>query len=275
MSRLAKPFGAPAPGRAPLRIRRRLVVASIAVVVCSLFSKPGSTQTSPHLREAREALGGDAKLAGVRSLRFQGRAQILGVVNGVAKLGDPRSLDVRVLFPAKYLRIENDTRVETRAGFDGDELLNAVKSLRSDVHYGATYSAQDLKLERARFVRFVLGMLAVVPSVVPLEIRRGAGPGQVHASGPEDFDAVVDLDDRNVPVRVRYRDKVRFPQPGSIMPPAPETAEVTMTFEDRRPVNGISLAHRLVRTARDVVFEDLRFDTIAVNPPLAAADFRK
>lgn len=224
------------------------------------------------LKQAREALGGEARLAAVRSLALQGRTRNL--VGSTGKLSDPRAVDIRIALPDSYLRVQNYDWYETRSGFARNELLNSAKALKADSSFGASYGPEQMGIERATFVRLMLGLLAHTTTVIPLTARQ-ISAATVELAGP-DFSAFLDFDNTtHMPARLRYTGSVHFPQPGSTVPPAPQQAEVVWTFDDRREVGGLKLPYRIVRTSRDVTFEEMRFETIRVNPAFAPDDFRK
>jgi hypothetical protein len=85
-----------------------------------------------------------------------------------------------------------------------------------------------------------------------------------------------------MPLRVRYRDDLWIAEPitpeqiaaGRPARGRVEDVEVVITFEDRRLVDGLMLPHRIVRTVKGVTWEDVRFDSIKVNPVFTGADFR-
>jgi hypothetical protein len=225
------------------------------------------------LAAGRDALGGAKRVADARSLAIQGHTRVL--IGSTGKLSEPRPLDIRVLLPAHYLRIVQDASSESRFGFAGGELLNGIRALKPGDSFGATYGPEQIGLERAWLARFLLGMLAQTTAVIRMDVRRSS-TASVEVTGAGEFAAILDFDEATrLPLRVRHHGPVRFPQPGSVAPPPPQQAEIVWTFQDRRPVGGLRLAHRIVRTARDVTLEEMSFDTIRVNPPLTAKDFQK
>ena len=221
---------------------------------------------------AREVIGGEARLSTVRSLVLTGHTQNL--IGSTGKLSEPRPVDIRILLPDRYLRVQTESFYELRSGFAGDRLLNSARALKPGDQFGATYGPEQIGIERATFVRLMLGMLAQTTTVLPLTTHP-AGNNSVRFAGPDGFAAMLELDAAGLPNRLRFQSRVHFPQPGSTMPPPPVDAEVVWTFGERREVNGLKLPHRILRTSRDVTLEDLRFDTIRVNPPLSAKDFDK
>jgi hypothetical protein len=256
---------------------RVLPVVWMVMVSSMLAGLAGSSRiqeggASASLR-ARRAVGDETTLAQLRSLVVSGHTNVLVGGTGGAQL-KPRSIEIRVLLPDNYLRLDNDSRVLFRSGFSAGDLLNAATPLQPDVNFSASYGPEQLHVERIRFLYLTLGMLAYVPAILPLEVR-AKGPDTIEVSVPEGLSALLDLDSSShLPLRLRYQGDVRFPTPGSLLPPPPERAEISLHFEDRRVVGGLKLPHRITRKARDVTFEEMIFDKILVNPPLTPKDFR-
>ena len=117
-------------------------------------------------------------------------------------------------------------------------------------------------------------MISHTTAVPHLSAHASSGKS-VELTGDEGFSAFVDMDaTTSAPLRVRHVGNVHFPVPGSTMPPPPQKAEVVWTFQDRRSVGGLRLAHRVVRTARDVTLEEMLLEKFVINPPLDATHFR-
>jgi len=248
------------------------IVVLIGIALLGAPRVQTSQEASALLKNARAAIGGESKLAAVRSLALQGHTRIL--VGSTGKLSDPYSLDIRILLPDDYVRIENHDWYETRSGFAGSELLNAAKALKPGSTFGASYGPEQINIERAVFARLMLGMLAQTP-MIPMTLRQTSA-ATAEVSGPDGFSAFLDFDAlTHLPTRLRHTGPVHFPQPGSTMPSAPQQAEIVWTFGDRRDVNGLKLPHHIVRTSRDVTLEEMLFETVRVNPPLSPNDFKK
>lgn len=244
-----------------------------AAAMAMLALAPWQATQNPEalLAAAHRALGGEHKVAGLRSLALHGHTRVL--IGSTGQLSEPRALVIRILLPDNYLRIVTDATSERRSGFAGNKLLNAHRALKPGDSFGATYGPEQIGLERAWLARFMLGLLAQKIPVIPIALRR-ASAASIEVTGPESFAAFLDLDETTrAPLRVRYQGPVRFPEPGSLGPPPPQQAEIVWTFQDRRDEGGLRLPHRITRTVRDITFEDMRFEKIVVNPRLAAKDF--
>jgi hypothetical protein len=246
-----------------------------------------STATSVLLRTARAAIGNDANLRQLRSLVMQGTTRI--GFNGVtAKLLDPRSIEYRVLLPDAFLRITSDDLIQQLEGYAGDALLNKLKPVKPDVQFHYSPGPDELRNAQLQFARLALGMLAETRTVLALEVRTASATSSADTfavSGPSGFVGFLDVDRlSHLPLRIRYEQSVQFRRPltreeikaGVTNPPDLkwETAEMALSFEDRRIVDGLSLPFRITRIARGVTFEEIQLQRILVNPPLTANDFK-
>ena len=249
-----------------MRLYRAAAIGMLALASWQPAQNPDALLGAVH-----QVLGGERKVAGMRSLTLHGHTRVL--IGSTGKLSEPRALEIRILLPDRYLRIVTDASSEMRSGFSGDKLLNAVRALRPGDSFGATYGPEQIGVERAWFARFMLGLLAQKTPVIPMALRL-VSAASIEVTGPEDFAVRLDLDETTrLPLRVRYHGPVRFPQPGSLAPPPPEQAEIIWTFHDRRDVGGLRLPHRITRTVRDITFEEMHFERILVNASLTVKDF--
>jgi hypothetical protein len=224
----------------------------------------------------REAIGG-ARLAALKSLTFQGEDQALNLAGG--QLSAPTSVEIRMLFPDHYLRITKTDAIEQRAGFSADVLLNVMKPLRPDVQAGpGSWGPDQITTERRNFARLAVGLLGRTDVLPGMQVT-AAGANALQFDAPDGFKVTVELDPAtHLPLRLRYQASVRLPfpsgQPIMGLPPAVD-AEVTVAFSDRRRVGSLLLAHHLTTTAKGLTFDELRFDTVRVDPGLRPDDFKK
>jgi hypothetical protein len=251
-----------------------LVAFSIA---SSALSAPQSRQSTPEaaLASAREALGG-AHVAGVKSLVLQGESQTVNLAN--SQMNPPALLEIRVLLPDRYLRIDMTETIEQRSGFSGETVLNAIKPRKPDVNVGGSWGPEQIKTERYAIARLMLGLLARTDMLQGLR-PAAANADSIAFEAPDGFAATLELDpSTRAPVRLLYRSFVRFPppagQPIKGLPPGTD-ADVTIAFSERRAVGGVLLPHRITTTAREFTLSDLRFHKIVVNTALAPEDFAK
>lgn len=261
--------------RSPLCRSSKAVVAFLTA--SSALAAAQARQSAPvaAFASAQEALGG-THVTGVKSLLLQGESQSLNLAN--SQMSSPRLLEIRVLLPDHYLRIERTETTERRSGFSGETVLNAIKPLKPDVNVSGSWGPEQIKTERYTIARLLLGVLARSDMLQGLRPASASG-NTITFEAPDGFAAILELDAATrVPVRLRYRSFVRFPPPAGqpIMGPPPGTdADVTVVFGERRAVAGVLLPHRITTTAKEFTLSDLRFHKIIVNPSFTRADFTK
>jgi hypothetical protein len=228
-------------------------------------------------RYARMAVGGGA-VSKVKTLQFKGRSKV--DLNG--SLIDC-AVDIKILLPDHYLRVDATPTDAKLAGYAGKTVLNAIRAGANVSTPPDNLTSQILKNERARLARLLLGTATYVtadvamvfhsaglvggmvdPRISPKSAATAEGRAQPNAadiSGPDGFRArlLVDASDR-MPTKLVY--------PGSPL-------EETMTFGDRRDVNGLKLPFHITTMAGGRVIDELIFDQILVNPEIGKGDFKR
>jgi hypothetical protein len=244
--------------------------AGLLAAYALIAAAPSQNAPDPALSSALAGVGAPG-VASLRSVVLTGSTRNL--IGSTGKLSAERPMEIRVSLPDKYLSIVKRDTVELRAGFDGQTLLNASKAVAADTTYGSTYGAGQIGIERARFARLMLGMFAFSGSAVPLVFKR-ANATTIVATGAGEAATTIELDTATgVPARIRHQGEVRFPAPGSPTPTEPQQTEIIWTFSDRRNVSGIHVPHRIVRSAREHVLEEITFTSVVINPALSGKDF--
>jgi hypothetical protein len=266
------------------------LVASALGLITAGHGAPATILRGPpvdqgSLEGARDALASRESIRLLKSIVLSG--SFVRGFDGVtgAESTQRQSIEIRLLLPDNYLRIESNGFVERRAGFSGPNLLNQWKALRSDVQFGVTFAADQIVLERHECARLLLGMLAFPAPSLGVHVtsdRTNANVRTLELTGNDGFAVRLDLERASlVPLRLRLDDVVRLPvalseaQKRTGVPPLPQPVrmEVTWVFEDRRSVGGLYVPHRVRRLAGTVVLEDMRIDRVLVNLPLRRADF--
>jgi hypothetical protein len=228
-------------------------------------------------RYARMSVGGGA-VPKLKALELKGRSK----VDMGGSLLDC-AVDIKILLPDYYLRIDATKTDAKLAGYAGTTVLNAIRagdnlSLPPD-NLGSTI----VKNERVRLARLLLGAITYVTPNVSM-VFHSAGllmgmidprvsaktaataqgtaiPNAADIGGPDGFKGriVFDAIDR-MPSRLVY--------PGG-------TEEETMTFADRREVRGLKVPFHVTTTAGGRLIDDLRFDRVLVDPEIGKGDFKR
>jgi hypothetical protein len=199
------------------------------------------------VEQARAAVLGSRPIEGFRSLRLTGRLRV-GVSRDEAVDGQ---VDIRVLLPDRYLRVDTLKGVARRAGFAGRALLT---------------EKGDIRAEYAGFARLLLGLAAIVPAEPKLTFESTgesafADTIAVDVTGTGLSGRLVFDSATHVPLRLVYDSRYG--------------AGTVMSFANRRDVDGVTLPSRVTTLIADRVLETLMFDDIQVNPDFRDADFRR
>jgi len=220
-----------------------------AGLLAGVAQPPASTD--PAAREtfarAHAALVGTDAPRDLRSLVFKGRLRAATERNDAVD----GTVDIRILLPDRYLRVDTVGGEERRSGFAGSLLLTR----------GGTISD-----ERARFARFMLGALAYVPPGNKFRMRvtgESAFPDTeaVDIAGPGFTARLVFDAPSHVPMRIVYFGE--------------RQVSTVVSFANRRTVGGLSLPFRVTTQTPDRVLETLMFDDVLVNPDLPESEFRR
>jgi hypothetical protein len=198
------------------------------------------------IERGRAAILRDAAVQNLRSLLFKGR------VLRATERGDTvdGTVEIKILLPDRYLRIDVIDSAERRSGFAGARVLTP---------------KGNLAREQAQFARFMLGALVYAPSQPRLRLQSTgesafADTEAVDVSGPA-FSARLVFDaSTHVPLRLVFFGE--------------RQVSIVLSFANRRPVSGLDLPFRVTTQTPDRVLETLMFDEILVNPELPESEFR-
>lgn len=209
--------------------------------------------------------GGPGGIARLHSLALKGTSRIRAADGDMV---DAR-VDVRVLVPDHYLRVDAGSFGRRLTGYAGRTVLSAVESGGKQVVPDAKDAPAVFRAAQTELARLMLGTVTFASQEVPLKlgthgtrvpIPGASDPMGIEAYSEDGFAARLIFDGRShLPVRVLYWDADR--------------TVLTMTFLDRRPTDGVNLPYRIVTTAGDRVVDEMSFEEIVVNPPLNKADF--
>ena len=238
-------------------IRTRTLVGAAVVVAASLTTAAQADKGAQVMAQVRKALGGEQKVAGVRSLSLRatyqrdmsmpgmaggGRAVIMmnGGPGGGAGSQVTGEIELDVELPGKYIKVDTSTgfMAMTRTeGFDGDrpfaDAVAANPGMRIQIDRpGDDPARSKLTLERnqADLSRMLLGILGTTPASMPVTYSYAgiaeSADGKadvVDVQGAGNFSARLFIDvQSHLPLMLTYK--------------APEPRVVTRTV-DRRPGN--------------------------------------
>ncbi len=186
----------------------------------------------------------------LRSLVLKGRVRVPG--EGSATTDG--TVEIRILLPDRFLRVDTYSATERRSGFAGDADLSRRSGAKA-----------DLRRARAELTRLILGLAPWAATADSLVVKSTgetafADTAAVDINGPGFSGRLVFDTTTHVPLRVVY-----FAEGGVSM---------VVSFANRRVSGGLELPFRITTQTPDRVLETLMLDEILVNPPLTPADFK-
>ena len=238
---------------------------------------------------ARAALGGDAKIAGVKTFIATGRTRQVRGENLV-----PIEFEIQAELPDKYSRRDEFPAQDagpTTAGFVGDALVLIPRPVPPPPRPGMPPpppGAMEMQL-RARltqskqdFARLMIGMFAGTPASFPVTY---AYAGQAEApqgkadvidvNGPANFKARLFVGADGLPIMLTWNQGAQGAPgapgaqagaPASGAPGAPRAPlEQRLFFADYREVDGLKLPFRIRRAAGAETTEETTFDRYRIN----------
>ena len=292
-----------------------VAVASMGAVVCGLAVRtiagaqaPAPDASAGVLAAAREALGGEKRLAAVRTVVATGRTRQVRGDNLV-----PIEFEIAIELPDKYVRKDEIPAQEsdpTTSGFNGDELLYFPVSSLPPARAGGPpppTADQQSAARRARlgvvkqdFARLALGMFATSFGGYPLTYsyvgKAEAPQGKADVldvkgpTGPGAFAARLFVNaDTHLPIMITWQapaPPMRPPSRGNMPPPSAGQAaargdappagvppESRLYFADYRDVGGLQLPFRLRRALGPDTVEETTFDGFKINSKIDPKKF--
>lgn len=288
-----------------MRLTRVLPTAALLLGAVQVFGQV--PDAAAVLAKAREALGGEKKLAGVTSFVATGQTRQIRGENLI-----PIEFEINVELPDRYSRRDETPAVESgysTSGFNGDNLvqlpLPATPSQMTMARPGGPppptpeqMAAMLANQRKTRVVtlkqdvtRLTLGMFAGSFPSYPLTFTRVGiaespqGKADViEAKGPDNFVARLFINqETHLPVMLTWMPPARpgapaSVRPGSATPAAPATTpppapENRLYFADYRDVNGLQLPFRLRRAVGPDTIEETTFDRYKLNAKIDPRKF--
>ena len=260
-----------------------------AVLICLWAQLPGLAQARTAegvMAAARAALGGDAKISGVKTFIATGRTRQVRGENLV-----PIEFEIQAELPDKYSRRDEFPAQDAgpvTAGFVGDALVLIPRPVPPPPRPGMPApppGAMEAQL-RARtmqtkqdFARLLIGMFAGTTPSFPVTYsyvgQAEAPQGKadvIDVKGPANFAARLFVADNGVPIMLSWTGAQGAPRAqGAGGPPggpagAPSApVEQRLYFADYRDVDGLKLPFRIRRAAGSETTEETTFDRYRIN----------
>jgi hypothetical protein len=247
--------------RSHIRMRLATIVLMLAAAVASNAAQDSvafqDDDAASLFRTSRMNMSGrEATIRELLALHMTGTIRI-ATPDGATETG---TTDIKVLLPDRYLRVDVTKGATRYSGFSRVELLSAIKSGGGVSYLPDALRPAALQSERRRLSYFLLGSTTYVSAALsPVIYSAGYGARQKVVEGidrDKQFLLRLVFGDSMLPARVEY--------PGG-----------AMTFADRRMADGLQMPFRVTTMGGGGrLVDDITFDTIRVNTPLSAADFR-
>ena len=240
---------------------------------------------------SRAAVSHAGTVTQLRSLMLRGHLRTMAD-NGAPLDG---AIEIRVLLPDNFLRIETYADVQRYLGFSGRSLLTAIREGNRIELPPEKAVPQMLRATQAHFTRLMLGAATYITSDRQMTIRssgsaatmvdpRDSARGAIASSTPQSAagSAVVtnpgldpfslDVQSENFFVRFVVDSITRVPV--QLVFAGGKQEPTSVAFGDRRTVGGFDLPYLMTTTVGGRTLERVVFDEILVNPELSKADFR-
>jgi hypothetical protein len=279
-----------------MRVFAQCAVLVLFAVGAVSAGSPGSAVQAPAvdpaavLAAAREAMGGEKRLSGVKTFVATGRTQQVRGDNLV-----PIEFEINCELPDKYTRRDEIPAQEsgpTTIGFNGDDLIQLPPPAAPVARAGGPPPPTQAQLDNQRraravtakqdFVRLTLGMFATSFSAYPLtftyvgQAEAPQGKADVlEAKGPANFTVRLFVyRETHLPIMVSWTGAAAPAGRGA--PPAgapPAPVENRIYFADYRDVDGMKFPFRLRRAVGTDTVEETTFDRFRINPKIDPKKF--
>lgn len=256
-------------------MRRLMPVIAGLVLVTPVFAQPNAEAV---LAAARAALGGDAKIAAVKTFVATGRTRQVRGENLV-----PIEFEIQAELPDKYSRYDEFPAQDAgpvTAGFVGDALVLIPRPAPPPPRPGApapppgaqeAMLRQRLNVAKQDFARLMLGMFATSTPAFPLTysyIGQAEAPqgkaDVIEAKGPNNFTARLFIaSDTRLPIMLSWQPP--GPPGGPPGGPPKPMPEQRLFFADYRDVDGLKLPFRIRRATGAETTEETTFDRYRIN----------
>jgi len=217
---------------------------------------------------ARVAIfGGPGGVARLHAMRFKGQSRFPGDDGTLL----PATVDIRVLLPDRYLRIDSGPFGRRLTGYAGNATLNRIESADGRTTPDRGDLSAALRGARAELARLMLGVATFASEEMPLKLQTRETP--VDMPGPSEPLGIAAVGDDGFAAKIVFDGKSHLPV--RLVFWGADRTVLTTAYADRRSTGGMKVPYRIITTAGDRIVDELVFDEIAVNPPLNKTDFSR
>lgn len=260
--------------------RLALVLACAIAAVCGhgvLTGQDSNFQDGVFLRDARTKdlfgsarvaiFGGPGGIARLRAMRFKGRSRFPAADGAMVSA----MVEIRVLLPDRYLRIDSGSFGRRMAGYAGSKTLDLIEMPDGKAVPNSGDPAAVLFTNRAELARLMLGVATYASQEMPLKLQTRETP--VAMPGPSEPLGIDAVGENGFAARIVFDGKSHLPV--RLVFWGPDRTVLTTSYADRRSSGGMKAPFSIVTTAGDRIVDELLFDEIAVNPSLSKTDFSR
>jgi hypothetical protein len=274
---------------------KRVLIVVLTVCVSASLAGSGQapTDAAPVLAKAREALGGEKKLASIKTIVASGQTRQIRGENLI-----PIVFEINIELPSKYSRRDETPAVESgysTAGFSGEDLIQLPPPAVMPPMPGrpggpppptpeqiaaqqATQRKNRVATLKQDYARLMLGLLASSTEAFPLTFERFGiaespqGKADViTVTGPNNFKANFLINQgTSLPVMVSWTPPAPPARGGATPTPA---VEQRLYFADYRDAGGAMWPHRLRRASGADTTEETTFDRFRLNSKIDPRKF--
>ena len=252
----------------------------MVAAVCGLSAFPdqeNNFQDGVFLRDAKTKdlfgsarvaiFGGPGGIARLRAMRFKGRSRFPAADGSMMSA----TVEIRVLLPDRYLRIDSGSFGRRLAGYAGNSTLDVIETPDGKAIRNSGDPAATLFTNRAELARLMLGVATFASQEMPLKLQTRETP--VPMPGPSEPLGIDAVGESGFAARIVFDGKSHLPV--RIVFWGPDRTVLTTSYTDRRSTGGMKAPFSIVTAAGDRIVDELLFDEIAVNPSLNKTDFSR
>jgi hypothetical protein len=257
---------------APSALRRDALRAVVAATACvTLLAQEPVLLRDPKTKDlfaaARIAIfGGPGGIARLKALRFTGRSRFAGVDGEMLSA----TVEIRVLLPDHYLRVDSGSFGRRVVGYAGNSSLDVIVSATGTPAPERRSTAAMLQADRSELARLMLGVAMYASEEVPMKLQ--TRDTQIEMPGlPEALG--IDATGETFAARIAFDGKTHLPV--RLVFWSGDRTALTTAYTDRRSTGDMKAPYRIVTTAGDRIVDELSFDEVTVNPKLTKTDFSR
>lgn len=257
--------------------------AAVAVVVGTIAVASTGAGAADAVGACDAVQAAVGPVASLKSLAFDGTAVRVPLVGPTHR----KAMSAKLLFPRSYRRteirpVDKDSRFVDEFGFHEGVSLRDYRGEGPGASGGGTFGPEQVSKEIVEANRWLLGILGRTTSDLTLTCRARDATGAIDVEAGA-LRGRLDLTSQGAPARLVYQATVVLPpakpltaeETRAFRPPPPTHVEVQLEFLERRLVRGFRLPHRIVKSVRGLMLEEVKITGYRINPSLSAADFER